>query len=292
MQEEKKQSINHNAPDANTMRTPAEAADGLHPTYRLANAAHVSALERARFVGRNALSPAAPAHCKETNPIKMARLALWMLLAYVSMAHGVPWIYSTDEPMPSNTIRITTLGSGSPDVRKEQVRGRHARVAQMTQISTPGHNNNPHAPPCLRFVMHGNTGQLASGFLVEVGNGEQDKFIFDLGTGAYINLWATGVPMAKLTKVGGGGGEAGGLWGCCRRRVGGSGPMRCLSMQGAYPNPDSNRGCELPKGVPATVLQSVIWPTCSLLRMTTTRSQPTPYRPAGVPDPPPQRPPC
>jgi hypothetical protein len=53
--------------------------------------------------------------------------------------------------------------------------------------------------------MHGNTGQLASGFLVEVGNGEQDKFIFDLGTGAYINLWATGVPMAKLTKVCGGG---------------------------------------------------------------------------------------
>jgi hypothetical protein len=43
--------------------------------------------------------------------------------------------------------------------------------------------------------------QLASGFLVEVGNKQQDKFIFDLGTGAYINLWATGVPMAQLTKV-------------------------------------------------------------------------------------------
>jgi hypothetical protein len=43
--------------------------------------------------------------------------------------------------------------------------------------------------------------QLASGFLVEVGNGQQDKFIFDLGTGAYINLWATGVPFSKLNKV-------------------------------------------------------------------------------------------
>lgn len=36
---------------------------------------------------------------------------------------------------------------------------------------------------------------------MEVGNAEQDKFIFDLGTGAYINLWATGVPFAKLNKV-------------------------------------------------------------------------------------------
>lgn len=44
--------------------------------------------------------------------------------------------------------------------------------------------------------------QLASGFLVEVGNPQQDKFIFDLGTGAYINLWATGVPFSKLNKVG------------------------------------------------------------------------------------------
>jgi hypothetical protein len=43
--------------------------------------------------------------------------------------------------------------------------------------------------------------QLASGFLVEVGNPQQDKFIFDLGTGAYINLWATGVPFSKLNKV-------------------------------------------------------------------------------------------
>lgn len=43
--------------------------------------------------------------------------------------------------------------------------------------------------------------QVASGFLVELGNPEQDKFIWDLGTGAYLNLWATGVPMSKLTKV-------------------------------------------------------------------------------------------
>ncbi|KAF6254071.1 Metallo-hydrolase/oxidoreductase [Scenedesmus sp. NREL 46B-D3] len=77
-------------------------------------------------------------------------------------AAGSPWVYSDNALIPDGTIRITTLGSGSPDVRKEQ---------------------------------------LASGFLVEVGNKQQDKFIFDLGTGAYINLWATGVPMAQLTKV-------------------------------------------------------------------------------------------
>jgi len=43
--------------------------------------------------------------------------------------------------------------------------------------------------------------QVASGFLLELGNAQQDKFIWDLGTGAYLNLWATGVPMAKLNKV-------------------------------------------------------------------------------------------
>lgn len=73
-----------------------------------------------------------------------------------------PWVHSGDAPIPPGVIRVTTLGSGSPDVRKEQV---------------------------------------ASGFLLELGNAQQDKFIWDLGTGAYLNLWATGVPMAKLNKV-------------------------------------------------------------------------------------------
>lgn len=41
--------------------------------------------------------------------------------------------------------------------------------------------------------------QVASSFLIEVGNG--DKFIFDMGTGSYINLIATGVPAAKLNKA-------------------------------------------------------------------------------------------
>lgn len=48
---------------------------------------------------------------------------------------------------------------------------------------------------------------MASGFLIELGNAEQDKFVWDLGTGAYLNLWATGVPMSKLTKVKRGGGR-------------------------------------------------------------------------------------
>lgn len=41
--------------------------------------------------------------------------------------------------------------------------------------------------------------QVASGFLIQVGNG--DNFIFDLGSGAYINLLATGVPQSTLTRV-------------------------------------------------------------------------------------------
>jgi ribonuclease Z len=41
--------------------------------------------------------------------------------------------------------------------------------------------------------------QVATGFLIELGNG--DKFVFDLGSGAFLNLFATGVSPAKLDKV-------------------------------------------------------------------------------------------
>ena len=40
---------------------------------------------------------------------------------------------------------------------------------------------------------------LATGFLIQLGNG--DNFIFDLGTGSYVNLFATGVHQDTLTKV-------------------------------------------------------------------------------------------
>ena len=42
--------------------------------------------------------------------------------------------------------------------------------------------------------------QVASGFLIEVG--KRDKLLFDLGTGAYVNLVATGVPQGEVAKVG------------------------------------------------------------------------------------------
>lgn len=32
-----------------------------------------------------------------------------------------PWVYSDNAPIPDGVLRITTLGSGSPDVRREQV---------------------------------------------------------------------------------------------------------------------------------------------------------------------------
>ena len=34
--------------------------------------------------------------------------------------------------------------------------------------------------------------QVASSFLIEVGNEEKDKFLFDMGSGSYQNLLATG----------------------------------------------------------------------------------------------------
>ncbi|KAK9811899.1 hypothetical protein WJX72_012114 [[Myrmecia] bisecta] len=55
---------------------------------------------------------------------------------------GGPWVYSDNAPVPKDTIRITTLGSGTPDVRKEQA---------------------------------------SSGFLVELGNGDKLIFDFGTG---------------------------------------------------------------------------------------------------------------
>lgn len=43
------------------------------------------------------------------------------------------------------------------------------------------------------------TKQAAACFLIELGNG--DKFIFDLGTGAFTTLYAMGIPLDYLTKV-------------------------------------------------------------------------------------------
>lgn len=79
-----------------------------------------------------------------------AAFALSALLPGLT-AKSTPWVYSTDDAVPEDTIRITTLGSGTPDVRRHQV---------------------------------------ASSFLIEVGNG--DKFLFDMGSGSYQNLLATG----------------------------------------------------------------------------------------------------
>jgi hypothetical protein len=51
--------------------------------------------------------------------VAVARLA-GLLLLLTAVAASSPWVYSDNAAIPDGTIRITTLGSGSPDVRKEQ----------------------------------------------------------------------------------------------------------------------------------------------------------------------------
>jgi len=91
----------------------------------------------------------------------MRRAAAVFILMVALAAHAAtaPWVLPGDG-VPKGTIRITTLGSGTPDIRRHQV---------------------------------------ASGFLIDLG--EEEKLIFDLGSGAYLNLLSTGVPHAQLTKV-------------------------------------------------------------------------------------------
>lgn len=82
-----------------------------------------------------------------------------VIFAVAAYAAHAPWVLPGDG-VPKDTIRVTTLGSGTPDIRRKQV---------------------------------------ASGFLIELG--EEEKLIFDLGSGSYLNLLSTGVPHAQLTKV-------------------------------------------------------------------------------------------
>ena len=113
---------------------------------------HQAQTARARPLSAISLPPA---------PLSMRLItaAIAACLCTAAAAATLPWVLPGDG-IPKDTIRITTLGSGTPDVRRHQV---------------------------------------ASGFLLELGNGE--KLIFDLGSGAYINLLSTGVPHADLTKV-------------------------------------------------------------------------------------------
>jgi ribonuclease Z len=90
---------------------------------------------------------------------RLIAAAIAACLCTAAAAATLPWVLPGDG-VPKDTIRVTTLGSGTPDVRRQQV---------------------------------------ASGFLIELGNGE--KLIFDLGSGAYVNLLSTGVSHADLTKV-------------------------------------------------------------------------------------------
>lgn len=157
----------------------------------------------------------------------MALLPLLLLLLLATVgAHAAAGPFVTDgDRVPPHSIRVTTLGSGSPDVRRHQARSKDARALMrlgeflLNRIGT-------NCSACM---------QVASGFLIELGNG--DKFIWDLGSGSYVryacmhgmplanpelqragvgcshkahalmhhcvqvNLVATGVPQAQLTKV-------------------------------------------------------------------------------------------
>jgi hypothetical protein len=48
-------------------------------------------------------------------------LAVMAVAGTEGAAESSPWVYSDNAPIPDGTLRITTLGSGSPDVRREQV---------------------------------------------------------------------------------------------------------------------------------------------------------------------------
>ncbi|KAK9830374.1 hypothetical protein WJX72_011374 [[Myrmecia] bisecta] len=104
-------------------------------------------------------------HLAERCPELAARIP-WHLLGCLAIvlaanveAHkwAIPGI---EGEVPSDGIRITSLGTGTPALVKDQ---------------------------------------LATAYLVELGN--RDKFLFDIGSGVLVNLYATGTSAARLNKV-------------------------------------------------------------------------------------------
>jgi ribonuclease Z len=67
-----------------------------------------------------------------------------------------------DEPVAPGELRVTVLGSGDPFVKRSQA---------------------------------------SASMLVEVGNEQQDRFLFDLGSGSLANLNGLGLPVTGTTKV-------------------------------------------------------------------------------------------
>jgi hypothetical protein len=56
------------------------------------------------------------------NASGIACLVALLLIKPLSPACAAsPWVYSDDDDIPEDAIRITSLGSGTPNVHKEQV---------------------------------------------------------------------------------------------------------------------------------------------------------------------------
>lgn len=51
--------------------------------------------------------------------LAISLLSLWVTVARAKVTEG-PWL-TNGAPLPKNGLRVTTLGSGTPDVRKDQV---------------------------------------------------------------------------------------------------------------------------------------------------------------------------
>jgi hypothetical protein len=114
---------------------------------------------------------------------RMWAVLLAIIAAGVSAAAGAFPFVLPGAPVADDTIRVTTLGSGSPDVRRHQVDamgpgGGACGGRARTRAAAPAPTFSPDVQS---FVILFGRLQVASGFLIELGNGQ--NFIFDLGTG-------------------------------------------------------------------------------------------------------------
>ena len=54
--------------------------------------------------------------------VRVQALVVALLACLGGGAAAASWVYSDGAPVPAGTLRVTTLGSGTPDVRRHQVR--------------------------------------------------------------------------------------------------------------------------------------------------------------------------
>lgn len=134
--------------------------------------------------------------------------SLVLSAVYVSAVYQDPAWVLPGEAVPSDSIRLTALGTGTPSVYKEQVyRLMGTPSIFCKSCCKPIRCNRSrllyardHRRQCLSSCKCCSCGpQVSTSYLLQTG--DRQSFLFDAGTGSIVNLYATNVDLNTVNKV-------------------------------------------------------------------------------------------